>query len=191
MNRFRDRVFDMLPDTVRVVVEIGTDRGDFALRALYHIPGDNWTLYCVDSWEGHYEPHHAIWKKRLAEHLQTGRVVAVHGRSLSFAPDYPRLAADLGHAPEIDVLYIDGDHTQVEEDLRAWVPLVREGGLVVGHDAAGNWWAQYVSAALKRCFPNGGYEIGRFIGTPTRTGGTQSFLFYKDRPYGQLDSRMC
>ena len=39
---------------------------------------------------------------------------------------------------ELDFVYIDGEHTHkaVLDDLRAWWPIVKKGGIVAGHDYA-------------------------------------------------------
>jgi hypothetical protein len=36
----------------------------------------------------------------------------------------------------LDFVFIDGDHTEagVERDIRAWVPIIRPGGWLLGHD---------------------------------------------------------
>lgn len=36
--------------------------------------------------------------------------------------------------PQLDLLFIDGEHSECAQDLRAWVPLVKSGGVVLVHD---------------------------------------------------------
>ena len=45
-------------------------------------------------------------------------------------------AASYIQPEELDFVFIDGDHSYraVEEDLAAWEPLVKKGGIVAGHD---------------------------------------------------------
>lgn len=40
----------------------------------------------------------------------------------------------IGQRGTEDFVYIDGDHRAVAEDLRRWVPAVRTGGVIAGHD---------------------------------------------------------
>jgi len=41
----------------------------------------------------------------------------------------------------LDFVYIDGNHAgeSVKEDIEAWAPKVRSGGIVAGHDFTGRW----------------------------------------------------
>lgn len=41
----------------------------------------------------------------------------------------------------LEFCYIDGNHSgeSVKEDIEAWAPKVREGGIVAGHDFTGRW----------------------------------------------------
>jgi predicted O-methyltransferase YrrM len=49
---------------------------------------------------------------------------------------------------QIDLLFIDGDHTYegVKKDWEMYSPLVRSGGLIVFHDVAGNYGETQVKA---------------------------------------------
>lgn len=37
----------------------------------------------------------------------------------------------------LDLVFIDGDHSAVDQDIIAWFPKVREGGILCGHDYTG------------------------------------------------------
>jgi len=65
--------------------------------------------------------------------LRTGlgfRLLPVVGLSKDVAPLLPDGCADL--------VFIDGDHEDVETDVTAWGPKVRPGGILCGHDAGQN-----------------------------------------------------
>eukprot|EP00931_Biecheleriopsis_adriatica_P010600 TRINITY_DN111675_c0_g1_i1.p1 TRINITY_DN111675_c0_g1~~TRINITY_DN111675_c0_g1_i1.p1 ORF type:complete len:452 (-),score=61.71 TRINITY_DN111675_c0_g1_i1:235-1590(-) len=61
----------------------------------------------------------------LAEYIQKGRVNFLLGSSHEVIVEGP-----------LDLVFIDGDHEEdaVHLDLQAWVPRVRSGGIVAGHD---------------------------------------------------------
>jgi len=64
----------------------------------------------------------------------------------------------------IDLLFIDGDHTYegVKQDWEMYSPLVREGGLVVFHDVAGNYGDTQVKRhwdSIKDAFPHFEYMV--------------------------------
>lgn len=50
--------------------------------------------------------------------------------------EYSPKAADMFQDGQLDLVYIDAMHTQpeVEADIRAWLPKVRPGGFIAGHD---------------------------------------------------------
>lgn len=43
-------------------------------------------------------------------------------------------AAKLYRDGSLDLVYIDADHARLSEDIDAWLPKVRDGGLLAGHD---------------------------------------------------------
>ena len=56
-----------------------------------------------------------------------------------------------------DFVFIDAahDHDSVVRDILAWIPKIRPGGLMAGHDyPCGDVWA-----AVLECFGNSGYEV--------------------------------
>ena len=81
------------------------------------------------------------------------RVVAIRKTSEEASKDF-----DL----PIDLLFIDGDHHTnfVLKDLRFWVPKVKPGGLVVGHDYGDRNWGPQIKKALDIFWPKGNYKVG-------------------------------
>ena len=53
---------------------------------------------------------------------------------------------------ELDLVYVDGDHRYeaVLADLKVWLPKLRAGGVMAGHD----WSFQAVKKALSEVFPD-------------------------------------
>jgi predicted O-methyltransferase YrrM len=131
----------------RCVVEIGVYEGSSAL-VLCRTLGPDADLHLVDPFGAHPDALPSGWG---ATEWATRRVVARALRARG--SDAPRvhwhialsheLAArwadegDVGQAGEVDVVFIDGDHSEAgcELDWSAWHPFVALGGRVVFHDA--------------------------------------------------------
>lgn len=119
---------------IRRAVEVGTDRGLFAEPFLAR-----WTigeiLVCVDPWA----PYAAMPFDRTPDLLIAAQLLApfrsrvrlLRMTSLEAARQLPGLPY---HSPGF--VYIDGNHDleAITEDLAAWWPLVRPGGILAGHD---------------------------------------------------------
>lgn len=131
----RNDLGSLIPNDASVC-EVGVAEGNNSIYML-----DNWSiklLICVDSWrrldqkgdgaEGnnwHIENFNKFFK-RAAKHAN--RVWIMPGLSVEMS----RLIQD----ESLDLLYLDGDHNYegVMADLHAWVPKVKKGGIVAGHD---------------------------------------------------------
>jgi len=105
--------------------EIGVYVGAYSRVLLDLIPGLN--LLCVDSWA------HRSWRERaypLALEILSSypRATVIRGKSVNVAKTVEN--------ETLDFVFIDADHSYeaVKEDLLAWVPKVRKGGIVSGHD---------------------------------------------------------
>ena len=89
------------------------------------------TLYCVDLWELN-DPENETFKKceRLFDKvLQAHKnIVKIKNYSLEAVKDFPD--------ESLDIVYIDGDHEypNCQHDIEAWLPKVKKGGWVTGHD---------------------------------------------------------
>jgi len=146
----RDLMFDHIPNECSVVVEIGSQWGWWAYRAARNLKSSK--IYCVDQWSdddrsqkewcggsaNFYE-----WALNLDKYIGK-RVFGYIGKSADVAVEFDK---------DIDFLFIDGDHNyeSVLEDCRLWIPKVRNGGVVVGHDWAGRW-KHNVRRAVKEYF---------------------------------------
>lgn len=128
-----------------VIVEIGSWMGKSTviMGTALKSTGKKGTIYCVDPWEATGDKDYV---KALADHGMEPRdlyptfiqnmekhglldiVVPCRGRSEE--------AAEWLTLPEIDLLFIDGDHHEDAAllDLQLWVPKVKVGGIVAMHD---------------------------------------------------------
>lgn len=115
-----------------VAVEVGTDRGEFAVDFMRRWNGRE--LLCMDP----YEPYEEMMHTRECD-----KMMAV----LALQPFWPRVriceiaspaavkCVQPWHLP-LDFVYIDGSHLfeNVAVDLKAWWPLVGPAGILAGHD---------------------------------------------------------
>ncbi len=103
-------------------VEIGTAQGRYAEILHNSIP--NLTLLCVDNYGNRWEPLYEEAKTRLTPY----GIPIWHMRSLE--------GAEAIKEESQDFVFIDADHSyeMVRDDIEAWTPKVRIGGIVSGHD---------------------------------------------------------
>lgn len=122
---------DMILEIVRpefVIVEVGSFAGVSSdLFARYCRK-----LYCVDLWSLETSIEYELMEK--AE-LMFDRVWEAHhniepiqGRSVEVAKQFTDQS--------VDMVYIDGNHSyaSVKEDIQAWMPTIKPGGWMTGHD---------------------------------------------------------
>ncbi len=118
--------------------EIGTWAGEFAESICHANPGVH--LTCVDPW---LQYKHYNEKKNNQARLDVAYDEA-RARLAPFGCTLMRLssakAADLIQDGSLDFVYIDANHAEdhVRQDLEAWAPKVRSGGVVSGHDYCPN-----------------------------------------------------
>lgn len=172
LRNYRDPIFDLMPEIVKVVVEIGTLQGWFAWRCLKYLP--NAKIHCVDPlfddpvYGGDGEYNLKCWRRNLNKEVD--KRAFLHRRR--------SLYASLTWNGNIDFLFIDGDHSyeDVLLDLESWVPKVRSGGLVAGHDIEGKWGPN-VKRALETYCPEREIKITAYSFTGRQV--TPVWYFYK------------
>jgi len=119
-----------------VFVEVGTHKGDFAADIMrYCSPAK---LYCVDpyqSYEGFKDAHNLEALDDVFESAKNR--VSAYGDKVEFLRMYSKPASERFADKSLDFTYIDGNHSYryVLEDLEAWFPKVKEGGMLCGDDA--------------------------------------------------------
>ncbi len=125
-----------------VIVEVGSYLG--ASTSFLAVGGDRRgaKVYAVDTWSNRgmsegIRDTYAEFVTNTAAHART--IVPLRGESTELAA---------GFRQRIDLLFIDGDHSHegVCADLNAWLPKVKEGGIVAFHDYS---WADGVRRAVR------------------------------------------
>lgn len=115
-------------------VEVGVWSGRFSKVLCESIPGLE--LTCVDPWQSYAEYR----EPKNDQSLLDAAYLEACERLIPFRCTVMRMtsvdAARLVPDRSVDFVYIDGNHTRefVLQDLAAWTPKVRCGGIVAGHD---------------------------------------------------------
>jgi predicted O-methyltransferase YrrM len=104
--------------------EVGVYKGEYAQILCEKIP--DLYLIMVDSWIRQQRRIDA--KAEAIERTKNYDVRIVQETSLEAAKDVPD--------GSLDFVFIDAGHTyaEVKEDIEAWAPKVKDGGIVSGHD---------------------------------------------------------
>ncbi len=138
------------------IVEIGVAWGRslvFLASRLAERGSKDASLWAVDSWA----PAGDLWTEAdmpRAAALHQGkamlRVLVDHATDEELAiirvlQLESTRAADLFASASLDVVFIDGDHWRAGDDLVAWAPKVKGGGLLSGHDYDASAWPQVVA----------------------------------------------
>jgi len=114
----------------KIGAEIGVETGEHAYDIAWHLKPAK--LYLVDLWDYKYPDDAKI--------VDTASMVWAMKRLEQFYGIYylrmPSLEASLIMPFEyLDFVYIDADHFQgIKQDLEAWFPKIKNGGIISGHD---------------------------------------------------------
>ena len=152
----RDVVVDLIKEG-SIGVEIGVWKGDFSARVLKRakpsklILVDPWFAFEQDDvkgWHGNaaqveMDAIYAKVAKRFAGAVSSGQVEIQRTESL-------KAAASCEDA-SLDWIYLDADHRYegCRDDLAAWLPKLKVGGLICGDDyGRKGWWDHGVTKAV-------------------------------------------
>ena len=141
--------------------EIGVERGHFTEQMLATFPALH--MYTVDPWQVQPAKNYEGWatyadwpiEEIMAEFSQriapyAGRVTVLRMESV--------VAAEAVDDGSLDFAFIDAEHTyeNVMEDIAAWRPKVKAGGLLMGHDFSPKYPG--VSKAVNEVLPQAGVD---------------------------------
>lgn len=122
----------------RYGAEIGVSSGKFSKQLCLANP--NLTLLCVDPYLA-YDGYVERWGDRLVEQMDLDVQYLTAQQRLcnlpcTFLKAYSVDAAKAVPDESLDFVYIDANHSYLatKADLEAWIPKVKRGGLVAGHD---------------------------------------------------------
>lgn len=124
-------------------VEVGVNRGEFSHWLLQELSIS--TLYSVDIWR-EYKAHDANSRDDFMASVvmrdAAERLAQFEDRSVMIRASSVKAASILSNM-KFDFVYIDAGHEyeQVLEDLQAWFPLMKNGGIICGDDFVdGEYW---------------------------------------------------
>jgi len=132
--------------------EIGVEKGIFSKHLLEHWHGEK--LYLIDCWRHNPEYNdiangdHNIQLDNMAK---TFMAVYEHSKRAAIIREFSVDAATLFQDSSLDFVFLDADHSYsaVKNDIGAWFPKVKKGGLLCGHD--------YLDSSYQERKPEGPY----------------------------------
>ena len=121
-------------------VEIGTFEGRYAETLLKSNP--NLHLTCIDPWtcyEGYVEH---INKQKHMNHSYNKAKRRLAPYNCTLLKEYSAIGAEQFEDESLDFVYIDGNHLlpYVIQDICAWLPKIKKGGVIAGHDYLWKDW---------------------------------------------------
>lgn len=139
-------VVEQAPPNARFV-EIGCWKGQSVayLGVEVHNSGKNIKVDCVDVWtEESCGSQLGVYEKFIENTKPVSHIINVV-RQLSVE------ASKLYEDDSLDFVFIDGDHKYdaVVADIEAWLPKIKAGGIIAGHDYG---WCTDVRKAVHHCF---------------------------------------
>lgn len=135
-NTDRESLADLLSAMdLRVGAEIGVERGLYSKVLLQH--NSKLFLYSIDAWTAYHGYRDHVTQSKMNQLLEDAKenLHKYQDRNVlvkKFSVDAAKGFED----GSLDFVYLDGNHeyVQVVNDLGAWDPKVRIGGIVAGHD---------------------------------------------------------
>jgi hypothetical protein len=138
-------IIDLLKDRPHAAgAEIGVKEGRFSARLLAALPGLR-TLYCVDAWQCY--PDYELDRVKPGDEWPSQRMLDKARRQFqAVVARFPGRVSVLemlsieaaGRVPDgaLDFVFIDANHLYeyVCQDIRLWLPKLKPGGLMAGHD---------------------------------------------------------
>lgn len=157
------------------IIEIGAWHGRSS-RALGDNLPENGVLYCVDTWDGSIteqatnhasamgmDGDHAFYEflQNNLDLIQAGKIIPLRMSSENAAELFKEKGI------KADMIFIDAGHTyeEIKQDIAIWKPLVKEGGILCGHDYYhhGDIW-EGVRRAVDQEFGHKGTDMGYIEG---------------------------
>lgn len=174
-------ILNRLPFGAAKVAEVGVLRGKLSATLLRARPDID--LHMIDWWDIHKpgsdaytesiltgEPCNIQDAEQVADnYAEAIRVSRIHGGNVLRAKSVD--AAASFDDESFDLVFLDADHSEeaVKADINAWLPKVKPGGWLGGHDYETRGMPNGVKAAVDAAFPS--VELDTFYTWFYRKGG--------------------
>ena len=164
----------------KVCVELGCWQGASAIPVARAIQRWGGTLTCVDTWGGTIDGSSDLMQPWMLLSCVRNMTQAGVSGNIRLIPTTTRNAAEWWTEP-LDYLYVDADHSYdgVLADLRAWVPHVKPGGLILGDDYGSDMFPG-VKEAWDEYEWSAGLTLTRYQSTPPDRHGIQLIYGIKE-----------
>ena len=122
-----------------IFAEIGSWKGKTAASLAFVASQYNGVVFCID----HFLGNTGTKRDEVAQRIDIFSIFRTNMKRLNYWQTIVRpLLSDSKTLHSIikdgclDILFIDGDHwyNNVYEDIKAWLPKVKKGGIICGHD---------------------------------------------------------
>jgi predicted O-methyltransferase YrrM len=149
---YYEAISEELPDGAQIA-EVGVYQGRSLLYLAERLAArgkTGCTIFAVDRFEADWCP--AMWE-RFSENLAATEPIA---RRLVTVCRGSSAMISFGWSFTLDMVFIDGDHNyeSVRDDIAAWRPRVKTGGIISGHDYSGDMYGSFpgVDQAVHEAF---------------------------------------
>ena len=121
------------------IVEVGSLAGRSSCALCFY--AKHMQVYCVDAWDVKYIKDLVL--KEIFSNIDVLKVFKNNMAKNGFTPVALRLtsveASKRFKDNSIDLIFIDADHAyeSIREDIQSWLPKVKKGGIICGHDYSG------------------------------------------------------
>ena len=156
----------------KVSVEVGTERGHYA-KKLAQVASK---LYVVDLWK-----NYPGYREHVSDEMYETILQEAHKRLDKYDVGFIRTdsvsASELFEDEYIGALYLDANHEyqSAYDDLCAWYPKVKKGGIIAGHDFYSKTHKDVRRAVIDFCMQHGIEELTEWTGDRSH-----SFHFVKN-----------
>ncbi len=131
----------------KTIVEVGSWKGRSSNALL--TGNDKGIVFCLDTWQGSSNiEDDTNWMAKQENILSQFKANTCQFNNLVFIQKDSIVGANDFADQSIDMIFIDANHTYegVKADILAWLPKVKIGGLITGHDYMPNTWQEVIQA---------------------------------------------
>lgn len=120
------------------MVEIGSYAGESA--EIWAQSGVFKKIVCVDAWKNGWNDEAAASNTTEIAEKKFDEVAAMYPCIEKFKSDSSAAAKEFEDC-SLDLVYIDANHAYdaVKSDIETWLPKVKKGGIIAGHDYGNRW----------------------------------------------------